>query len=68
MQALATAMTMALRRPTLANDSNPGVGDHSTPTTSSSAPRLVRFGPTMKSASGTRRIQVLEDAVTTCAP
>ena len=51
-QTPAIAITIALRVPTLANEPGPSATCHSTPTTSSSGARVVRFGPSEERVPG----------------
>ena len=62
-----TAITIALRVPTFENSSGPSAGLIQNAAISSSAAMALRFGPVMKSPTGTRRLPSVE-ASSTSAP
>ena len=62
-----TAMTIALRVPTLLNSCGPSAGLIQKAAISSSLARQLRFGPVMKSPTGMRRVPST-DASSTSAP
>ena len=62
-----TAITIALRVPTLANCCGPEADATSNAAISSSGSMQVRFGPVTNSATGTRRVP-RTDASSTAAP
>jgi hypothetical protein len=63
-----TAITMALRGPTLANCCGPPAAGTCTAATSSSGSRALRLGPVKNSATGTRREPRTEATSTWAAP
>ena len=62
-----TAITIALRVPTFENSCGPSAGLIQNAAISSSDARQLRFGPVMKSPTGTRRVPST-DASSTSAP